>query len=173
MTKPKKLTRRQLALQERLFDSDAAEPDVLKECNIEPKLFNRWLTEPAFIEQFDKCMAAAHRRSTLHLARSAQKAASKLVALSEKGEGETTRKACLDIISGCDLSSPADRKRETIDDGRETRDVLTPDLANRILDALAEEPGNKQCSSETRPQDSSKAEIRKHGLEPIPSQIAR
>ena len=166
MTKPKKLTRRQLALLERLFDSDAAEPDVLKECNIEPKLFNRWLTEPAFIEQFDMCMAAAHRRSTLHLARSAQKAASKLVALSEKGEGETTRKACLDIISGCDLSSPADRKRET-------RDVLTPDLANRILDALAEEPGNKQCSSETRPQDSSKADIRKHGFEAIPSQIAR
>lgn len=173
MANPKKLTRQQLALLDRLFDSDAAEPDVLKECNIEPKLFNKWLTEPVFIEHFDKHMAAAHRRSALHLARSALKAASMLVALSEKGEGETTRKACLDIISGCDLSAPADRKRETINDGRETSDILAPGLANRILAALAEEPEAKQRTMEACPPDSSKAEIRKHGFEPIPSQVAR
>jgi hypothetical protein len=148
MTKPKKLTRRQLALLDDLLANDNLDDQaVLDKCKVDRRLLNRWLTEPAFIEQFDKHMAAAHRRSALHLARSALKAASKLVALSQQGEGETTRKACLDVISGCDVSAPADRKRETMDDGRETRDVLAPDLASRILGALAEETGKPKIGA--------------------------
>ncbi len=139
MTRPKPLTRRQLAVLDKLFDSDANEQDVLKTCKVESMLFNKWLTEPAFIEQFDKHIAAARRRSALHLARCAPKAASRLVSLSEKGEGETARKACLDIISGCDSPPTADQRRETKDDGRETRDDLSPETASRLLAALAAE----------------------------------
>ncbi len=62
MTRPKPLTRRQLAVLDKLFDSDANEQDVLKTCKVESMLFNKWLTEPAFIEQFDKHIAAARRR---------------------------------------------------------------------------------------------------------------
>ena len=144
MTEPKPLTRRQLAVLDELFDSGADDQAVLDKCKVSPKLFNKWLTELPFIEQLDKHLAAAHRRSVLHLARLALKAAARLVELSEKDKGETARKACLDIISGCDLTSTADQRRETTDDGRGTSDNLSPEIASRLLAALAEPTENAE-----------------------------
>jgi hypothetical protein len=138
MTKPKLLTRRQRAVLDELFADEPDDKAILKKYKLDAKLYNKWLTEPAFIEQLDKHSAAAYRRSALHLARSAPKAAVKLVQLSEKGESETTRKACLDIISGCGSPSTADRRRETRDDAPEGGDSLAPELASRLLAALAE-----------------------------------
>ena len=138
MTKPKLLTRRQRAVLDELFADKPDDDAILKEYKVDPKLYNKWLTEPAFIEQLGRHCAAAYRRSALHLARSAPKAAVRLVQLSEEGEGETTRKACLDIISGCGSPSTADRRRETRDDVREAGDDLAPEFASRLLAVLAE-----------------------------------
>lgn len=170
MTMPKPLTRQQLAVLDELFDSDANEQDVLKTCKVESMLFSKWLTEPAFIEQFDKHIAAARRRSLLHLARCAPKAASRLVALSDQDKGETARKACLDIISGCDLSPTADQRRETKHDGRETSDHLNPEIASRLLAALAEATTDKQCVAKAETPDviPSKAEAQKRESESVP-----
>jgi len=172
MIQPKPLTRRQLALLDTLFVKDGLdEQGVLDECKVSPKLFNKWMTEPAFTEQLNKHMAAAHRRSLLHLARSAPKAATKLVALSQKGEGETTRKACLDIISGCDLSLTADQKRETKDDGREPSDNLSPETASRILAALAEDRTERRATK-TYEHDvtAPTGQARKQRIEPTPQE---
>lgn len=139
MTTPKPLSKRQLAVLDELFASDKNEKDILEKYKVGLKRFNKWLREPAFIEQFDKHTAAAHRRSVLHIARFASNAATRLVVLSEKGEGETARKACLDIVSGCDLSPTADQGRGTKDDGREPSEQLSPEIASRLLAALAEE----------------------------------
>ncbi len=146
MTRPKPLTRRQLAVLDELLADVPDDKTVLDRYKIDPELYNKWLTEPAFIEQFDKRIAAAHRRSVLHLARFATKAAARLVQLSEKGEGETARKACLDIISGCDSAPAADRKREAGDDAPQTSEHLSPETASRILTTLADEARGKQCT---------------------------
>ena len=141
MSEPKSLTRRQLGVLDELFAGEGNDQDILKKYKVGQKLFSKWLTEPAFIEQFEKHIGAARRRSALHLARGALKAAARLVELSEKGEGETTRKACLDIISGCDSSPAADGGRETRHDAPEPGGNLAPELASRLLAALAEPPG--------------------------------
>jgi hypothetical protein len=148
MTKPKPLTRRQLAVLDELFADEPDDDAILKKYKVDAKLYNKWLTEPAFVEQLDKHMMAAHRRSALHLARSAPKAASRLVALSQRGEGETTRKACLDIILMQNSLPTGDQRQETTDDGRETSDELPPETASRVLAALADEARNKQCAVE-------------------------
>ena len=148
MSEPKSLTRRQLGVLDELFAGEGNDQDILKKYKVDSKLFNKWLTEPGFIEQFDKHIAAARRRSALHLARVALKATSRLVQLSEKGEGETARKACLDIISGCDSSPAADGGRETRRDAPEPGGDLAPETASRLLAALAEPTGVPSTSEE-------------------------
>jgi hypothetical protein len=158
MTKPKSLTRRQLAVLEELFAEKADDKAILDKYKVDLKLFNKWLTEPAFIEQLDKYMAAARRRSALHLARLALKAASRLVALSEQDKGETARKACLDIISPPERSAggvvaPADAPPEC--------PPLSQETASRLLEALAEVTADKQCAAKAETPDviPAKAEI--------------
>lgn len=136
MTKSKPLTRRQLGLLEALFVDEQDEKDVLDKCKVTRKLFNRWMTEPAFTEQLDKHSETAQRHSALHLARHATKAASKLVQLATSGKGETARKACLDIISMHAPSSGANASSSETSPGHP---ALPAETASRILAALVQE----------------------------------
>jgi hypothetical protein len=145
MTTSKQLSRRQLAVMEELFAGTLDEQAVLDKYKVGRKLYNRWLAEPAFAEQIERCVAAANRQSALLVARHAPSAARKLVQLAEMDKGETTRKACLDIISmhspptGAERRGAKDEKRGAKDEGRRTGDDLSPETATRLLAALAED----------------------------------
>jgi hypothetical protein len=146
MTTSKQLSRRQLAVMEELFAGELDEQMVLDKYKVGRKLYNRWLAEPAFAEQIERCVAAAYRQSALLVARNAPSAAKKLVELAGSGKGETARKACLDIISmqnspptGGERRGAKDEKRGTKEDGRRTGDDLSPETATRLLAVLAEE----------------------------------
>ncbi|UCC98662.1 MAG: hypothetical protein JSW66_01960 [Phycisphaerales bacterium] len=136
MTESKPVTTRQRSVLEELFSSEQNEQEILDKYKVSRKLFNKWMSEPAFSEQLDRHSAAAHRRSALHLARHAPKAANKLVQLSQQDKGETARKACLDIISmrpsgnGATTSSSQDAREHS---------QLPAETAGRILASLTEE----------------------------------
>ena len=99
MAKEKHLSNRQLAVIADMFAGELAEQDVLDKHRVSSQLYNKWLSDEAFAEQFDKRIAASYRRSAAMLARYAPLAAAKLVQLTDSEKVETARKACLDIIS--------------------------------------------------------------------------
>lgn len=141
MSRAKRLTKRQLAVIEDLFEGKMDETVVLKQHNVSRTLYNQWLADPAFTEQFDLLIDGAYRRSAFAMSRNASKAAAQLLTLAETGTGETARKACLDIINMHPSIRLADSPATPT--GKQTTSSespqLTPETAGKLLAVLAEE----------------------------------
>jgi hypothetical protein len=141
MSKSKKLSKRQLAVIEDLFVGKLEEQEVLEKHNVRPREYQRWLADEGFTGQLEQWIARACRESRMILARNASEAAKKLVELTKCDKGEVARKACLDIIAppGAGQNPRADAASDR------TPPVpvacgLTPEMAGRLLAALAREP---------------------------------
>ena len=139
MAKAKPLSAKQLAVIDDLFGGELDERAVLDKYKISRKLYNRWLTDPAFAVQLDRAVMAAYRRSALFVARNAPLAAEKLVALATNEKGETARKACIDIISMHTPAVSLPVAPVVQSDNRTDRPQITPETAGIILAVLAEE----------------------------------
>ncbi|MBN1509702.1 MAG: hypothetical protein JW955_22840 [Sedimentisphaerales bacterium] len=138
MSERKKLTKRQCALLDGLFVSDADEKEVLSTCGVPRALYEKWLADERFTSQFDQRIAREYRKSHMILARSAPDAAQKLVELAREGKGETTRKACLDIISfQPPMVSKGASGKEPIPETPTPATSLPPETASRLLAVLA------------------------------------
>ena len=147
MAKAKQLSKKQLAVIEDLFNGELDEQSVLGKYKVSRKLYNKWLANEAFAEQFDQRIAGAYRQSTLLIARYAPLAAAKLVQLTESESQETARKACLDIISmhsssGSLVSAPAVLVDNPASAPPNPLD-LSPETASRLLAALAEQQASQ------------------------------
>jgi hypothetical protein len=139
MPKDKKLTRKQLAVIEDLFAGELDEQAVLEKYRVTPRLYEKWQADDAFIEQFERRIAAAYRSSAALIARYAPIAAAKLVQLTQCKKEEIARKACLDIISmQTPLSAPS-RPKAADPDVPEQSPTLSDQTASKILALLAEE----------------------------------
>jgi len=136
----KRLSKKQLAVIEDLFAGELDEQAVLEKHRVSRNLYNRWLTDDRFIEQFNERIARAYRQSELIIARYAPLAAAKLVQLTECEKEETARKACLDILSFPTLAgrSAAASTENAVSNAPESGQ-LSPQTASRLLAALAEE----------------------------------
>ena len=141
MSKARRVTKRQLAVIEDLFAGELEEQAILEKHNVGRMLYNKWLADPAFTEQFDLLIAGAYRRSAFKIARSAKEAAEKLLLLTNSDKGETARKACLDIITMhpsihlTDSPTVLDRKETSPSESTK----LTSETASKLLAVLAEE----------------------------------
>jgi hypothetical protein len=136
MSNPKHLTKKQCDVIDDLFAGVAEEQEVLARHNVDRRLFDKWMTDEIFIAEFDRRLASARRKSDLIIARFAYVAASKLALLTESENQETSRKACLDIIGLQQKDKPA--SQDDTADNPETRPAdLPPELASRLLAALA------------------------------------
>lgn len=157
MKKIKRLSIRQLAFLGDLFGGKLDEQQTLIKHRVSRRLYNKWLTDPAFAEQFDRRIAGVYRQSELLIAHNATKALEELMKLitmekSQKGKkiekGETARKACLDIIKM--HLSPRQAGRPKSPDKKATPPPEPPELpqfspktASKLLAVLAEEKTNK------------------------------
>ena len=142
MSKQNKLSQRQLDVIEDLFAGELDEQAVLEKYRVTPRLYKKWQADDAFIEQFQRRIAAAYRSSAALLARSAPKAAAKLVQLTQCKKEEIVRKACLDIISMHTPLSAPPRPKAADPDVPEQSPTLSEQTASKILALLAEaEPG--------------------------------
>jgi hypothetical protein len=139
MSESKKLNKRQLAVLDDLFRGTSEEQAVLKKHRVPSVLYEKWLADEQFTRQFEQRIAGGYRQSRIILARSAPEATHKLVKLAKKKDGsETTRKACLDIIT---LQPPASHKTSSAappaaEPSAPAAD-LSPEAASRLLAALA------------------------------------
>jgi hypothetical protein len=144
MSNTQRLTRQQLAVIDDLFLGKLDEPAILRKHNVSRTRYEQWLEDDRFVAQFEKRISRAYQQTRLLLARNARAAAEKLVGLTkaEKGERtETTRKACLDIIT---FRPPSSTPSVQIPPAQQASTPETPDLspetASRLLAALAKEP---------------------------------
>jgi len=143
MTKSRQLTRKQLAVIDDLFGGELDEQTVLDKHKVSRSVYNRWLADSSFAEQFDQRIASAHRRSQLIIARYASLATAKLVQLTDSENQETARKACLDIISLPRLA--AERIGQPSETGVASRpQQLSQATASKLLAALAEEKNDEE-----------------------------
>jgi len=142
MARKKQLKKRQLAVIDDMFSGELDEQSVLAKHKVSRDVYNKWLADGDFAEEFDRRIASAHRQSVALIARYAPLAAAKLVQLTESENQETARKACLDIIS---FPKIAAQKTEQSDRAKKDSDKPAEQLpeatVSRLLAALAEEKG--------------------------------
>ena len=142
MAKSKQLRKRQLAVIDDLFGGDFSEQEVLAKHKLSRNVYNKWLSDEQFCAELARRVANARLQSEVLIARYSLLAAAKLVQLTESAKEETSRKACLDIIS---LPKVAAKKAETPDKAKKDSDkqveLLPGKTARRLLAALAEEKG--------------------------------
>ena len=151
MAKAKRLNGRQFALIGDLFGGKLSEQAALKRHNVSRRLYNKWLTNPAFVEEFDRRIAGLYRQNTLRIARNASEAMDELMKLIKGNEGdqeqkkeekgETTRKACLDVIKMYLSPRPPARPKPPDKKAVPAPELpkLSPQTASKLLAALAEE----------------------------------
>ncbi len=136
MSRPKSLTRRQRAVIEDLFADKADEQKVLDKHRVRRALYSRWLTDERFNAELDRRLAQAYRAGRLALARAASQAADTLITLAQGKPGETTRKACLDILAAQAPTASTPAAPQPTPPVAAT--PLPPETASRILALLAE-----------------------------------
>ena len=139
MAKRTKLSKKQLAVMEDLFSGELDEQAVRDKHEVSRSVYNRWLADGDFVEEFDRRIASAHRQSAALIARYAPLAAAKLVQLTESENQETARKACLDIISLPKIAAPkTEQSYKAKKDDDDPAEQLSEATVSKLLAALAE-----------------------------------
>ena len=131
----KPLTKKQLSVIDDLFAGELDEREIFEKHRINKRVYDKWLADENFANEFDRRVKSAHRQGELIISRYASIAAMKLVNLTESANPETARKACLDVINCLrqnNQPSPAEQASEA-----EQPPDLPPELASRLLAALA------------------------------------
>jgi hypothetical protein len=142
MSNRKRLTKRQRAVLDDMFDGELDEQAILAKHKLKAQKFARWLTEGPFAKQFDRRLESARRQCELILARYAPLAAGKLVQLTESKNEETARKTCLDIISNELVRSRENRETQTQREELEpppAEPQLSDETCSKLLAVLAEQ----------------------------------
>jgi len=140
MAKRKQLSKKQLAVIEDLFSGELDEQAVLDKHRISRNVYNKWLGDERFADEFSLRIASAHRQGQLIIARYASLAAAKLVQLTESENQETARKACLDIITlPGRVAKETEQPTDSQSSGLQQSQPLSEATFSRLLAALAEE----------------------------------
>ena len=148
MSESKPLSRRQLAVIDDLFTTEMGEQDVLDKHNVSSAMYDRWLADERFSQYYERRVTRAYREARVLLARYARLAASRLVHLANDGDGETARKACLDIVAPRTIADATAAPTGAEDNTSYVE--LPPEIASRLLAALAEgSEGNTSRSTQT------------------------
>ena len=131
---PKRLTKKQRELIDDLFKSDLTEEEVLGQHGVSMNVYRRWLRDKVFHDEITFRIEAGKRIGELIIAVNVPVAASKLARLANGKDGETTRKACLDIIS----TSLGTKKRQKAEKGKPLKvPKLSDELASKLLETAA------------------------------------
>ena len=147
MERKRKLTKRQLGVIDDLFGAELDERAILEKHNVSRNVYNKWLSDERFKAEISRRVTSARLQSEALIARYSLLAAAKLVQLIESEKEETSRRACLDIIS-----LPNSKAKKRIRDGKTQKappqtfgqsKALPPRTASRLLEALAESKNNQ------------------------------
>ncbi|MHC4757326.1 MAG: hypothetical protein ACYTE8_01585 [Planctomycetota bacterium] len=137
------LTEKQLAVLEEVVRGGYDEEYIRNRYHLRRGTLRRWFNNKLFRSEFEKSLRVVQFRSTALLASYSQIAAVKLIELTSSKSGETSRKACLDIIGlSRDMFKSgvnSDEKEGEEERERDVKDKITPEKASRLLAILAEQ----------------------------------
>jgi hypothetical protein len=132
------LSDKQHAVINDLFQNGLTEPEAIEKHNISPRRYRKWLEKGLFSQEINDRFEAAVRQSKIVMARWLPLTAERLAQLTISEKDETARKACLDVIS---LHTP-ETEQKTAQNAQTTQakeiKPLPPEVASRLLAALAE-----------------------------------
>jgi len=135
MARYKYLSSIQLKVLDDLFNSELDEQRVLEKHSVRRSTYERWLEDEVFSERLGQYISGMRRRSDILMAKYRCLAAAKLVELTTSEKPETSRRACLDIISTPRATESAEKNlKEERKAGQ-----LSDAMAGRLLAAMAEE----------------------------------
>ena len=136
------LSRKQLTVIDDIFAGGMDTEEILEKHKVSPAIFNKWLADENFKDNFSQRIDWLNLQSKAMIARYASLAVAKLVALTDSENQETRRKACLDIIS---LPRANAQKQGDVTQNETAlkAETLPPETASRLLEALAQEKNQK------------------------------
>ena len=142
MTSKKRLSKRQITVMDDLFSGQYDEQAVLEKHKLSRGVYNKWLVDELFAEEFSRRINVAHHQSQFLIAKYSSMAAARLIQLTNSEKEETARKACLDIIN-----LPQAGKSDITPSDNSPCEKAPPELsletAGRLLATLAEEKKQK------------------------------
>ena len=141
MRRVKNLFPTQLKVLDDLFTAELDEEAVLKKWRVKPRTYARWHTMENFAAEYKRRLKQVRLKSELIITRFAPVAAGKLVELTQSKRQETARKACVDIIN--QVNPRVKKKEPDKEKQKEGNEELPPEVASRLLDALANEGKQK------------------------------
>ena len=133
----KKLNKKQVAVIDDLFEHNGNESEVIKKHKISISVYRKWLADKNFTDELDFRLESARRQGNLIIAKFTPAAAVNLVKLTESEKEETSRKACLDVMSGPGEKNAPEEKNESVCEN------ISTEKAEKILAVLANEKRNK------------------------------
>ncbi|MBN1973473.1 MAG: hypothetical protein JW787_07520 [Sedimentisphaerales bacterium] len=139
MSKNVQLTKKQFSVIDDIFESELKESEILRKHKVSRATYNKWLDNEYFTREFSTRIASEQRRNTIHITQNVSKAVGHLENIAQKQDGETSRKACLDIIEIEKQESDKQRPSQMEYRPAESTACLSNEAAGRILAALAEE----------------------------------
>ena len=131
------LTKKQKAVLDDLFSGELTTREVFEKWKVSRRTYYRWHNQECFSVEFDRLMALARNEPDLVFARYSSNVAERLVGLTACEKEETSRKACMDIITYPDRKAGY-RVKTKEPPKEEPLPELPPELASRLLTTLAD-----------------------------------
>ena len=136
MAKYKYLSNIQLKVLDDLFNSELDEQAVLEKHRVRRSTYERWLEDELFSERLKRYINGMKQRSDILMAKYRCLAAAKLVELTTSEKPETSRRACLDIISVPNIAAGAEKN---VKENEKKFEKISDETASRLLAAMAKE----------------------------------
>jgi hypothetical protein len=132
------LTKSQKGVLEDLFTAKLSEEEILEKWKVRRRTYNGWFRQPMFAAEFKRLVDIAQRKCELIFARYAAEVAAKMVSLAGAEKETIASKACMYVINYPErnLKKNVESKKEP---EAEQLPELPPEMASRLLDALADE----------------------------------
>jgi len=120
-----------------MFAGELDSAAVLNKYGVSRNLYNKWLGDEAFVDEFERRTASAALAGRALIARYVIAAAAKLVSLTDSKNPETARKACLDIINLPAAAYNVKQQPQADSAGPVSPAEISAELAERLLAELA------------------------------------
>jgi hypothetical protein len=120
-----------------MLDPNMTEEAVLRKHNVSEKRYRKWMFMRNFRKEFEYRLMCSRRMSIMMLNKYTPVATAKLVELTQDENGETARKACMEIVG---ISEDIGKQGEIKE---EEEPKMNYELARRIWQVMAEERKKK------------------------------
>jgi len=137
MLKSKFLTKKQKRVLEDLFSTTFTVQEVLEKWKVKKTTYHRWHSQEFFASEYKRLLKLIRSESELIFARYSAEVALKLVSLTAAEKDEIARKACMDVINHPRYKVKKEFIKKPPEE--ETHEPLPPEVASRLLAALAAE----------------------------------